>query len=152
VKKVLTNCDNLFGPWIANQLGFPWFQGRGSTIGLMDLKIGPVAAAMFEGYNGASIMVHLASKNKAWLNREFLWYVCHYPFEELKVHKVIAPIESDNFDSIRWTEHFGFTLEATLEAAAPKGDLLIYTMRKDQCKWLQLEGLYRGQAKSASST
>jgi len=152
VKKVLANCDNLFGPWIAQKLGFNWFDGRGSTIGLMDMKTGPVAAVLFEGFNGASVMVHLASLRRDWLNREFLWYVCHYPFEELGVTKVLAPIESDNLDSIRWTEHFGFTLEATLKDAAPKGDLLIYSITKDQCKWLQLREKYRGKTQRSGST
>lgn len=118
----------------------------------MDDKIGPVAAALFEGYNGASIMVHFVLANRQLPSREFLWFVCYYPFEQLKVHKVLAPVESTNTASIRWTEHFGFSLEATLKDAAPKGDLLIYSMTRDQCKWLDLKDRYRGQTPSTRST
>ena len=152
VKRVLVRCEDLFGPWIGSKLGFEWFSGRGQIIGLMDERQGPVAAALFEGCNGASISVHLASAHRQWLNREFLWFVCYYPFEQLKVHKVIAPIESSNSDSIRWTEHFGFTLEATLKDAAPKGDLLIYTITRDQCKWLALKDRNSEQTKSPRSS
>lgn len=151
MKHVLTGCDEVFGPWIANKLGFEWFAGRGSTIGLMDDKKGPIAACLFEGCNGASVMVHIASEGKNWVNREFLWFVSYYPFEQLKVRKVLAPVESTNTASIRWTEHFGFSLEATLKDAAPKGDLLIYTLERSACKWLTLKDRKNEQAQSTSA-
>lgn len=104
----------------------------------MDDKLGPVAACLFEGHNGASVMVHIASEGKNWVNREFLWFISYYPFEQLRVKKVLAPVASDNTASIRWTEHFGFKLEATLKDATPKGDLLIYSLVREDCKWLHL--------------
>jgi hypothetical protein len=85
------------------------------------------------------------------MNREYLWYCFHYPFEELKVHKILGLVESDNLEAQKLDEHLGFTLEATLKSAAPKGDLLIYSMTRDQCKWLNLKGKYRGEAQSSSS-
>jgi RimJ/RimL family protein N-acetyltransferase len=90
--------------------------------------------------------VHLAGEGKDWLNREFLWFCFFYPFEQLNVTKIIAPIDSNNRASIRWTEHCGFTLEATLKDACPKGDMLLYTMTREACKWLQLKDRYRGKA------
>jgi RimJ/RimL family protein N-acetyltransferase len=72
--------------------------------------------------------------------REYLWFVFYFPFIQLGVTKIIAPVESGNLACRRFIEHIGFILEATLKDCAPKGDLLIYTMRKDQCKWLGLKG------------
>lgn len=154
MKHVLVGCDDRLGPWLAQRLETTWFPGRGHIIGLLDDSIGEVvAAAWFENWNGASIVVHMAVIGKKWLNREFLWFISYYPFEQLKVNKVIAPIECSNKDSINFVEHFGFTLEATLKDAAPKGDLLLYSLTKEQCsKWLQLKGKYRGQTECASST
>lgn len=154
MKHVLVGYDNIFGPWIAQRLETTWIPNRGHVIGLLDDSIGQaVAGVWFEGWNGASIMVHIAAEGKKWLNREFLWFICYYPFEQLKVNKVIAPIESSNQDSINFVEHFGFTLEATLKDAAPKGDLLLYTLVKEQAnKWLQLKGKYRGQTESSPSS
>jgi len=151
VKHVLVGCDNLFGPWLAHRIGGDWFPGRGSTIGLMDDKKGPVACCLFEGCNGASVMVHIASEGQNWVNREFLWFISYYPFKQLGVTKVLAPIESTNTASIRWTEHFGFKLEATLKDAAPKGDLLIYSLVESDCKWLHMRKK-PSETKSTSSS
>lgn len=151
VKYVLDRGNDIFGPWICSRLGVPWHPGYAHTIGLMDTQKGPVAGALFEGCNGASIRVHLAIEGKSSVNREFLWFVSYYPFEQLRVNKVIALVEASNDDSVRWTEHFGFTREATLRDAAPKGDLLIYSMTRDQCRWLALGDKYRGKAQSTSA-
>jgi RimJ/RimL family protein N-acetyltransferase len=79
-------------------------------------------------------------ESKRWMVREFLWFVFYFPFVQLEVTKIIAPVESGNLDCRRFIEHIGFNLEATLKDCAPKGDLLIYTMARDQCKWLSLKG------------
>ena len=86
------------------------------------------------------------------MNREFLWFCFYYPFEQLRVNKILGLVESTNLEAQRLNEHLGFTLEATLKDAAPKGDLLIYSMKRDQCKWLDLKGKYRGEAKRAQGT
>lgn len=97
-------------------------------------------------------MLHCAGEGRKWLNRNFLWYVFHYAFVELEVNKILSPVESDNSDSRRFIEHIGFSLEATLQDASPKGDLLIYSMKRVDCKWLNLKDKYLGQTKSSEST
>lgn len=148
MRRVITGHDELFGPWIMARNGSVWTPDRGVTVGLWDDEKGPQACTMFESFNGASVMIHVAGEGRRWMTREFLWFSFYYPFVQLGVRKLIGPVESSNLDSIRLIEHLGFHLEATLKDAAPKGDLLIYTMTVDQCKWLSLEGKYRGQAQS----
>lgn len=151
---IITGHNHIFGPWVAERLGTTWTADRGHTIGLVGGGRIPriLAVAWFESHNGASILCHLAGVGKKWLNREFLWYICYYPFEQLGVNKVISPVESDNLDSVKFVEHFGMTLEATLKEAAPKGDLLLYTLTREQCKWLHLRKKQHGQAQSSSTT
>ena len=147
MKRILVRQEPLFGPWMMGILGGHWFAGRGSIIGLWDDEKGPIAACLFEGSNEASIMLHIATDGtKKWMNREYLWFVFYYPFIQLGINKIIAPIESTNRQCSTFVEHIGFALEATLKGCAPDGDLLIYTMSKDQCKWLNLREKYRGQA------
>jgi RimJ/RimL family protein N-acetyltransferase len=154
VKRVLCQHEPIFGPWMMKRLDAgEWFKGRGHIIGLWDDDKGPVAGCLFEASNGASIMLHCATDGtKRWMNREYLWFVFYFPFAQLRVRKIIAPVESTNETSCRFVEHIGFVLEATLKDAAPKGDLLIYTMTEDQCKWLHLRERYRGQTKGSSTT
>lgn len=152
MKRILTGHDEVFGPWMFSRMSGEWVKGRGHTIGLWDDETGPIASALFENYNGASIMLHFAAiAGKRWMNRDYLWYVFHYPFEELKVKKLIAPVESTNTDSVRFTDHIGWNLEATLKDAAPKGDIKLYTMTRDQCRWLHLKDRLNGKRFSARS-
>jgi len=134
------------------RLGGRWTPGKGSIIGLWDDVTGPIAGCLYEGSNGASIMLHCVGLGKSWLNREFLWFSFYYPFEQLGLKKIICPVEPENEESKKFLLHLGFTLEATLENASPKGDLLIFTMGRDQCKWLSLKGSYHGKAKRPCRT
>ena len=152
MKRIITGQDDIFGPWLMNLLEGKWVPGKGSVIGLWEDGIGPIAGCFYESYNGASILGHLGGIGRKWMNREYLWYCYHWPFEVLKVNKIIGLVTSDNLAAQKLDEHMGFTLEAILKDAAPKGDLLLYTMTKDQCKWLKLKDSYRGQTRSASST
>lgn len=152
MRVVVTGRDDLFGPWLMEKLEGHWWAGKGYTIGLWDIELDrPVASVYYESCNGASIMLHCAGEGKAWLNREFLWYVFHYAFVENEVRKILSPIESDNTDSRRFIEHIGFSLEATLQDASPKGNLLIYSLRREDCKWLGLKDKYRGQTQNSKS-
>lgn len=140
-KRVMVGHDALFGPWLAHMNGNRWVPGFGSTIGLWDEELCvPLAACYYEGCNGASIRGHLAGVGKKWMNREFLWFCFYYPFIQLGVNKIIGLVSSDNLEARKLDEHLGFVLEATLKDATPKGDMLIYTMTKDQCRWLTLKG------------
>lgn len=129
-----------------------WVTKRGHTIGLLDDEKGIIACCYYESCTPVAMMVHLAGVGKTWLNREFLWFCFYYPFRQAGIHKIIAPIASTNFDCIRWTEHIGFSLEATLKDANPQGDLLLYTMTEEQCKWLTLRDKLSGKTQSASGT
>lgn len=150
MKRVLVRHENLFGPWMMQRLNGSWFPGKGSIIGLWDDGKGPIAGCLFEGSNQASIMLHIATDgSKKWMNREYLWYVFYYPFIQLGVRKIISPVESSNTQCAAFVEHIGFSLEATLKGCAPDGDLLIYTIGKDQCRWLNLKETYRGQTPSS---
>lgn len=153
MKLILTKREDLFGPWMMRVLdGGKWLPGRGQIIGLWEDLKGPIAACLFEASNGASIMLHIATDGtRRWMNREYLWFVFHFPFIQLGVRKIIAPVESSNSACARFVEHIGFVLEATLKDCAPKGDLLIYTMTKDQCKWLSLKDQYLGQTQSSAA-
>lgn len=135
VKHVVTGWDHLFGPWLAERTDGDWFPGKGSTIGLFDDVRGIVGAALFTASNGASILLHCAGSDKHWLNREFLWFVFYYPFVQLGLTKIISPVEQGNENCIRFIENIGFTLEATLQSASPKGNLLLYTLARENCKW-----------------
>lgn len=152
VKHIICQREDVFGPWYNKIMGQQqWLPGNGHIIGLWEDTVGPIGAALFQDHNGASILLHMAAApGRRWLNREYLWFVFYYPFKQLGVNKIISPVASTNTDAKRFIENIGFTLEATLKDAAPKGDINIYTMTESQCRWLQLRERYRGQGQQST--
>jgi hypothetical protein len=137
----------LLGQWVARKNEGSYTPGRSQYIGLVQENGMIRAVSEFSDFNGTSILMHCAGEGRNWLNREFLWFSFYYPFVQLGAKKLISPVEAGNAVCRRFIEHIGFSLEATLTDCAPAGDLLLYTMGKDQCRWLTLRGNY-GEAES----
>ena len=136
---IVTNCDDIVGPWVCQRAGGTWVKGRGTTIGLCNKDGELIAGVLYEDYNKANLIMHVAAiPGGRWLTREFLHVAFSYPFEQLGVSRVTGVVPSENLAARKFDEHLGFELEATLTGAHPGGDLLIYVMRKEHCRWLSL--------------
>jgi hypothetical protein len=48
-------------------------------------------------------------------------------------------MEASNDEAIKLNRHLGFQDKALIEDAHEHGDLLLMTMRKEDCKWLNLQ-------------
>lgn len=96
-----------------------------------------VAGVVFDNFLGQSICMHVAAEGSHWLTRDFLRAAFSYAFETAGVHKVIGPVDSTNTQARRFDEHLGFVLEATLSGASTNGDLCLYTMTRQQCRFLK---------------
>jgi hypothetical protein len=134
--KIIDKDPQRCGKWIQENGGGYYREGT-TCIGLE--KNGDlVAGVMYDYYNGASIYMHVAAIGKNWMNRDFLWFVFYYPFIQIGAKVIIGLVESDNLQAIKFDEHIGFKLNQKIPDASPNGDLLVYTMKKDDCKWLNL--------------
>ncbi len=97
-----------------------------------------VAGVMFDYHNGASVYAHWAIGDKRALNRDFLFAIFAYPFIQLECAVLITLIGSDNVASWKLVEHLGLKREHAICDAHPSGELLIYTMRQNECRWLNV--------------
>lgn len=97
-----------------------------------------VAGVLYEGYNGQSVWTHIGAESGArWMTRRFLRYMFEYPFNELGVESIFGWVEARNECARRFDEKLGFKIEACLREAGPGGqDVLIYRMRRDQCRFI----------------
>lgn len=97
-----------------------------------------IAGVLYEGYNGVNVWMHVATTpGKKW-TMEFLRYCFYYPFVELGCKRVSGYVEDSNEAAKRFDEHLGFTREAVLRgAAADGGDVILYVMRREDCRYLQ---------------
>jgi len=124
--------------WVANRTRD---HGFGAAIGIGWEKNGAlIAGVVFNEYNGANICMHVASDgSKKWMAREYLWTCFDYPFNQAKVQRITGLVGEGNMNARSFDEHIGFRLETRLRGAHPTGDLLVYCMWRDDCKWLRLK-------------
>jgi RimJ/RimL family protein N-acetyltransferase len=124
------------GEWVCSRLNSHFNADLDAAIGLE--KAGRlVAGVVFDNYRGASICIHVAAEGGHWLTREFLRAVFDYAFNAAKVNKLIGPVDSTNESARRFDEHLGFVPEAILTGAGRTGDLILYTMTRQQCRFLK---------------
>jgi RimJ/RimL family protein N-acetyltransferase len=132
---MLTFDASIVGPWVSEKTGGTWCAGRGQAIGkLVNEKL--VAGVLYEDFNGANVVCHIAGEGN-WADRHFLGVIFDYPFNQLKVRRMTAPINGNNVKSIKLVEHMGFELESRLEQATLDSDLLLFRLFKDECKYLK---------------
>jgi hypothetical protein len=97
-----------------------------------------LAGVVYDYFNGRNICMHVAAvEGKRWMTREFLWYCFFYPFVQLGCDRVTGLVPESNLDARRFDEHLGFKLETRLQDAHPDGDLLVYKMMKQDCRFLE---------------
>ncbi len=125
--------------WVAKRTAE--FGNYGAAVGIgveIDGKL--IAGVVYNEFNGVNMNMHTAALPKVrWLTRESLFCFFDYPFNRAKVNRVTALVGEGNVKSRKLVEGVGFSLETTLEGADPTGKLLIYRMRRSECRWLNLE-------------
>lgn len=125
----------VIGPWVFERAGGTWLPGRATAIGQMqDGKIN--AGVLYEEWNGANLFCHIAGEGN-WANRKFLGIIYDYPFNQLNVKRITVPVASTNEKCIKLVRQMGFALESTLAQAIPDGDIYLFRMFKDECKYIK---------------
>jgi len=124
---------SIVGPWIAALASMIWAPEGAEAIGLANGGE-LVAGVWYENWNPQSITTHIAIDGA--VSRRYLHVIFHYPFVQLGVQKIIAPVLADNSESIRLVTKMGFTEEARLKNVHPTGDMVFFVMNKQDCKYL----------------
>ena len=133
------------GHWVMGRIGGFFDPVCMSAIGWQsDGRL--TAGTAYRDWNGVSIEGQIAADRP--LTRGFLFAIFDYPFRQLGARKIIATTTADHIRSIRLLRRLGFVEEACLRDAAPGGDLIIYTMRREACRFL---GDHHGQESVRSS-
>jgi RimJ/RimL family protein N-acetyltransferase len=98
-----------------------------------------VAGVLFEGINPFNAWMHVAAEPGArWLTRDYLRACFAYPFLICGLKRVSGYVDACNKAARRFDEHLGFREEARLRAAAADGgDVILYVMWRDECRFLE---------------
>jgi len=96
------------------------------------------AVAVYCNFEGKSCQVHIASSGSHWMTRDFLKAIFDYPFNKLKLKVIIGAVPGNNEKALKLDRHLGFEEIANIADAHKDGNLVLLTMRPEQCKWLKL--------------
>lgn len=122
--------------FVYGKIGYGGNIANFTAIGLeSDGKI--VAGVVYSDFNGKSIIAGIAGEGRHFLTPEFLWFMFYYPFKQAGAERITACVETDNLQSQRFVEKLGFELEFTMKRAGKFGDLLIYRMFRENCRYLE---------------
>lgn len=124
----------IVGPWVAKKIFGKFNPHASETIGLQR-RGDMVAGVIYEGWNGRSCVCHIAIEGL--MTPAYLAAIFHYPFVYGGLEKIIAPVSEGNEESVRFVKKLGFRKEAQLLDAHPDGSILLFTMSKDQCKFIK---------------
>ena len=125
--------DHEIGYWVAKRVNGGYFKERSQSIGLKkDGKI--VAGVIYQDYNNRSIVCHIAIDGR--MTKDFLWVIFDYPFKVCEVEKIIVPVASENKKSNKIVTNMGFTEEARIKDCHPDGDIILYTLKREDCRFL----------------
>lgn len=138
MKRIICDDNERVNRFVAEMVGS---QGWSNAVGIGLEEDGElIAGVTFDYFNGASICMHVAAvPGKRWMTREYLWYCFYYPFEECKVKRITGLVPESNLEAQRFDEHLGFIYETRLKDAHPDGDILVYRMTKEDCRFLRMK-------------
>lgn len=133
---IISNDAQKIGMWLANKQNKKYYQNDSAVYIAWEHNKQIKAAVMFDNYiENGSIEMHLSIDGFG--NKKLLHLAYHYPFEQLKIKKIIAKIYSSNEKCLKLALKAGFILEHTIKEAGINCDLLILTMTKKQCRFLK---------------
>jgi len=121
--------------WVAERVDATTF-GDSVNFGFFD-EDKLVGGVVFSEYRVEDITFSGAFEDKRCFTRKGLRTFFHYPFKQLKCHRITAYTETDNKRANKLLKKLGFTLEGTMREISEKGkDANIYGMLERECKWL----------------
>lgn len=124
--------------WVARQTAD--YGNFGTDVGIGWQKDGKIIAGVaYANWNGVNVECHIASdRSRRWMTKQYLWTIFDYPFNQLGVKRITVCVGQGNADSTRFVKRLGFILEARLKDAHPTGDLQIFRMFANECRFLQV--------------
>lgn len=137
------------GAWVAQKVGGIWDNSANAqAIGYANEDGQLLAGVTYKDWNGANIWVHVRVEDGRALP-QFVAVAFHYPFVQVGARRLTLPICSTNRKALSVAARMGFTLESKLNQATPEGDLQLWRMMREDCRFL--EGRFADAVRRAQS-
>lgn len=133
----IISCSTTYVPFLSRELEYiPTSVAQSIVCVDADTHM-PVAGVIYDCYNGATIHAHIWVSSERRPSREWYAAIFDYPFNVLRVVKIVGQVNSSNSEARKLDEHFGFVMEAEIKDYYEHGNsLMVYTMTREQCRVL----------------
>lgn len=96
-----------------------------------------VCGVLYERFDGRNIWMHCAVSGR-WVTKKLVLAAFKYPFVQLGCDAVWGWVDAANDQARRLDEHLGFKQHAIIpNGAKDGGDVIIYRMTKEDCRFLK---------------
>ena len=123
-----------------------WLKSRGfERIALMRLmgfihKRKIIGAVGWYNYDPPDISIQIYTESPRWATKKTLFWMFHYPFEELGCTRITGVMDSNNKHGLNVALRLGWRVEGFKRKGAADGtDRTYIGMLKDECRWLNYE-------------
>lgn len=138
MRRVTTENQRYMGDWLVRMMNYP-LPEETVCIG-QEVNGNLVAVVGYCSFMPKACQMHVAAVDEVnWASKDLLWAVFDYPFNKLGVSVILGQICASNTDAIRLNRHLGFKVVAEIADAHMDGDLVIMAMRKEDCRWLDIQ-------------
>ena len=126
--------------WIDNRLGTEVMRDGSLITGVVvDKEL--VAAWVFHDYRGHVIDISLASISPRWCTKQSLRAIFHYAFNDADVVRFQAVCHRRNKKMRKLFKGLGFREDCILKKGFDgERDAVLYSMLRDECRWVELNG------------
>jgi RimJ/RimL family protein N-acetyltransferase len=125
------------GVRLAELLGIPYVPNMHTVLSRIGTDGELMGGFIYTDYTGPSITIHMHGITPGWMNRAIMWVLFDYPFMQLGVKKILAPISSGNEVTLGIASRLGFQEVARVPDVYKDGDLILMATTPDQCRWLR---------------
>lgn len=101
-----------------------------------------LGGVIFRDFNKQSIGIHVASFVPNWINRDLLWVVFDYAFNQCGVAAIFGSTPAHNTKALAFNFRIGFKELTRIPEVFPEGDLVVLRMRREECPWLGIKPRY----------
>ena len=109
------------------------FQAFGTVSEVTETLMGVVA---FNGFWGHVCTMHTAGEGN-WVSRKLIWRSFDYPFRQLGLQAVLAPVAASNTRALKFDAKMGFKEVHRVRNGWDEGDdLIILQLLREDCCWL----------------
>ena len=138
MRTVTTENQQYMGDWLVRIMNHPLPQETVCIGQEVDGNL--VAVVGFASFMPKSCQMHIGALDEVnWMSKDLLWAAFDYPFNKLGVSVILGQVCADNESALRLNRHLGFKVVAEIPYAHMDGDLVIMAMRKEDCRWLDIQ-------------